>query len=240
MKILYALFLTFFFSLIYQPVSGEEEGVKDARVAGKIVYEGENLPKQGLLKTNEDIDYCGEAVTSERLLIDPVSKGIKNAVITLTPKFQMKNSHHPSESKVNALINFHCQFAPHLVTLKKGETLYIKNGDPVLHSNHFYKDNKSLFNLAMVPGNAPLKKAFNEEGVIRIKCDIHDFMEGYIVVDPAPFIQVTGEDGGFDFGAIPPGNYQFSVWHETFDRLVSDLTFKPGENRNLPLGVKPN
>lgn len=240
MKYFWIIVLTMFLSFINHHVSAEEEENKAARVTGKIIFEGENLPKQGLLKTNEDIDYCGETVPSEHLLVDPGSKGIKNAVIALTPKNPIKNSNHSSENRINALVNFHCQFAPHLITLKKGETLYIKNGDPVLHSNHFYKDKKSLFNLALVPGDAPIKKVMNEEGVIRVKCDIHDFMEGFIVVDPAPWTLVTGEDGAFDFGSIPAGTYQFSIWHETFDKLVSDLTFKPGENRYLPLGVKPN
>ena len=240
MKYFWIIFLMVCFSFIQHQVSGQEDGNKSARVAGKIVFEGENIPKQGLLNTNEDIDYCGETLPSERLLVDPGSKGIKNAVVALTPKSPLKNSNLSSESRVNALVNFHCRFAPHLITLKKGEALYIKNGDPVLHSNHFYKGKKSLFNLAMIPGAAPTKKVINEEGVIHVKCDIHDFMEGFIVVDPAPWVRVTGEDGVFDFGSIPAGNYQFSVWHETFDKLVSDLSFKPGENRYLPLGVKPN
>jgi plastocyanin len=240
MKLIWIIVLTNCLLFIHHQVSAEVGRDKPARVTGKILYEGEKIPKQGLLKTNEDIDYCGETIPSEHLLVDPGSKGIKNAVIALTPKNPIKNSNYSSGTKINALVNFHCRFAPHLIILKKGETLYLKNGDPVLHSNHFYKDKKTLFNLAMIPDSPPIKKVINEEGVIRVKCDIHDFMEGFIVVDPAPWVLLTGEDGSFDLGSVPAGNYQFSVWHETFDKLVSDLTFKSGEDRYLPLGVKPN
>ena len=222
------------------PAEGADPDKKPARVSGKILFEGAVLPETAKLKTNENIDYCGETVPSDRLLIDRNSKGIKNAVVLLSPR---QEESHPSSKKgeaIHALLNFHCRFAPHVLVMKKGESLFIKNGDPLLHSNHLYKGTKSLFNLAVTPGSEPIQKAINEERELRLKCDIHDFMEAFILVDPAPWSLITDDKGAFNFGEVPPGPYRFSVWHETFDRLVVDLTLKPGEERYLPLGVKPN
>ena len=65
--------------------------------------------------------------------------------------------------------------------------------------------------------------------VIRIKCDIHFWMSGYIHVLRHPFYSLTGDSGTFTINDIPPGTYQLEAWHETLEAQTQEVTVEAGK-----------
>ena len=118
-----------------------------------------------------------------------------------------------------------CQFVPRVVALRKGQTLAVKNSDPVSHNIHPQPQNNREWNQQQSPGAPDLERRFGfPEVMIPVKCNVHAWMRSYIAVMEHPYFAVTSPDGTFHFGSLPPGNYTVAVWHEKLGELTQPLT----------------
>jgi len=52
--------------------------------------------------------------------------------------------------------------------------------------------------------------------MMKVRCDLHPWMIGYVGIVPHPFFAVTGEDGLFELKGLPPGEYELEAWHEKY------------------------
>jgi uncharacterized protein (DUF2141 family) len=59
-----------------------------------------------------------------------------------------------------------------------------------------------------------------EPGILRIVCDTHAWMLGFMHVFDHPYFAITDEQGVFTILNLPPGSYTLKAWHEE-DGLVS-------------------
>jgi hypothetical protein len=62
------------------------------------------------------------------------------------------------------------------------------------------------------------------EVMVRLKCDVHNWMAAYIGVMAHPFFAVTGPDGTFALAGVPPGTYVVEAWHETLGTRTAQVT----------------
>ena len=121
-----------------------------------------------------------------------------------------------------------CMYAPHVQGIVAGQTLDIKNGDPTLHNVHTYKGTSTLFNQAQVPGTPNIEKKFTDNGaLLKFKCDVHQWMTGYVWVQNNPYFAVSGADGSFDIKGVPAGKYEVEAWHEKFGSKKGEVTVAP-------------
>ena len=56
------------------------------------------------------------------------------------------------------------------------------------------------------------------------KCDVHGWMNAYVGVLDHPYFAVTGDDGKFDIGNLPPGDYVVEAWHEMLGTQTQNVT----------------
>jgi hypothetical protein len=49
---------------------------------------------------------------------------------------------------------------------------------------------------------------------IPVKCNVHAWMRAYVHVLDHPYFSVTGAEGTFEIGNLPPGEYTLEAWHE--------------------------
>ena len=113
-----------------------------------------------------------------------------------------------------------CVFLPHLQVVPKTADMNIVNSDPVLHNVHAYElmdtSARTLFNLGQPPGKEvivrPLRPRLGSN-LVRLECDAHDFMQGWIFAADSPYWAITGEDGTFLIEDVPPGEYSITAWH---------------------------
>ena len=66
-----------------------------------------------------------------------------------------------------------------------------------------------------------------EEVAIPVKCNVHPWMKAYIAVVGSPYFKVTGKDGSFTIGNVPPGTYTVSAWHESLRHPGTDGHHRP-------------
>lgn len=125
-----------------------------------------------------------------------------------------------------------CQYHPHVLGIRVGQTLKLKNSDGLLHNVHALPKVNTPFNMAMPANRTEADSKFGkEEGMFLIKCDVHGWMSAYVGVFSNPFFAVSGADGKFKISGLPPGTYDVEAWHEklgTKSMKVTVAAAKPG------------
>jgi len=109
-----------------------------------------------------------------------------------------------------------CLFGPHIQGVMVNQPIKITNNDPFAHNVHSFANFNSTFNFSQNQGAEDIKTFTKTEMMVKIKCDVHGWMETYICVLDHPYFVVTGDDGKFELQNLPPGDYTIECRHEVF------------------------
>jgi plastocyanin len=121
-----------------------------------------------------------------------------------------------------------CMYRPRVQGAVKGQALKVLNSDKTLHNVHSYSGTQTLFNKAQPAKGAPFEEKMDASGVVKLKCDVHPWMTGYVVYSDNPFFATTGADGKFTIKGIPAGKYTLSAWHEKLGEKTSEVEVTAG------------
>ncbi|GMV95503.1 MAG: hypothetical protein AMXMBFR82_52810 [Candidatus Hydrogenedentota bacterium] len=106
------------------------------------------------------------------------------------------------------------EFHPRVVGVRPGQTVAIGNQDYANHNVRATALNSfNAFNV-MTPADGAYERVLKEEpagGPIRLSCDIHPWMSGWIYVFDHPWFDVTDDAGQFKIERIPPGHYTLRI-----------------------------
>ncbi|HTR04394.1 MAG TPA: carboxypeptidase regulatory-like domain-containing protein [Thermoanaerobaculia bacterium] len=105
------------------------------------------------------------------------------------------------------------RFQPKVVAVEKNATVDFPNEDPVYH-NVFSVSAGNRFDLGLYRSGSSRSKKFEDVGIVRVYCNIHPQMVGFVVVVDSDHVAITGPDGAFRFDDVPPGSYVLKTWHE--------------------------
>ena len=72
---------------------------------------------------------------------------------------------------------------------------------------------------------------------MRVACDVHAWMEGWVIVVDNPYVALTDTHGRFEIGDIPPGEYSLSMWHEQLGEVTKPVIVKTGEASNVDFEI---
>src|SRR5688572_6842804 len=122
------------------------------------------------------------------------------------------------------------RFLPHVVAIQTGETVDFPNVDRIFH-NAFSVSPGNQFDLGLYRKGASKTHTFTTPGVVRVYCNIHQDMAGYVVVLPSARAVVTGADGGFRFTDVKPGRQNMKVWHPMSGEIDVAIDLQPGAAR---------
>lgn len=130
-----------------------------------------------------------------------------------------------------------CMFVPGVVLMKPGK-LEVLNSDPVTHNIHIYARYNRTSNHMMAPGSSPIELTLMRPETIMVRCDIHPWMHGYIVVAKNPYYALSQAGGAFSLTDVPPGTYQLKVWQKKIGTKVQQVTVQAGKTTtvNFKLG----
>ena len=106
------------------------------------------------------------------------------------------------------------QFVPRVLAITAGSVVEFPNSDTKFHSV-FSLSKPGPFDLGRyAPGRTGARR-FDRPGLIRVFCDIHSHMSGYIVVFGHRYFATTGDDGRYLIPNVPAGGYTLAIWTET-------------------------
>jgi plastocyanin len=103
-------------------------------------------------------------------------------------------------------------FVPGMLPIVVGTWVRFPNHDQIHHHVYSFSPTKT-FELPLYKGDAAAPVLFDKVGVVRIGCNIHDWMSGIIVVLPSTQFGVTDAEGRFRLDNLPAGDYRLEAWH---------------------------
>src|SRR6478735_6809808 len=111
---------------------------------------------------------------------------------------------HPTAGSHGEMKSSSKRFAPRVVAVPVHSTVEFPNVDPIYH-NVFSVSGANRFDLGLYKSGASKEKTFEEPGLVRVYCNIHPQMVGFVMVVDSDRSEVTGPDGAFRFDGIAPG-----------------------------------
>lgn len=127
-----------------------------------------------------------------------------------------------------------CMYAPKVVGVMVGQTLKVKNSDPVLHNVHGLPKVNPGFNLAMPKTKKETDRTFRKaEDFFSVKCDVHPWMNATIAVMEHPYFSATGPDGKFTISGLDAGTYEIEAWHAKLGTQTMKVTVGAAESKSV-------
>ncbi len=198
-----------------QAAKYKEVAVTDGgSVSGKVLFTGKD-PKPKIYAITKDNSVCGQG-NREIDFIKVTNGGLADAVVFLEKVKEGK----PFPELNSTLDQKGCEFLPFLSVMHNGSKIDAINQDPVLHNIHTYeqigKAKKTAFNVSQPePGTISKQVKFKRGAAMKVECDAHDFMHGFVFVAKNPYYAVVDAEGNFKIDDIPPGKYKIRAWHGT-------------------------
>jgi len=203
-----------------------------ATLTGRVVYEG-RVPVKKIIPT-KDREVCGGPRDEPQVLLGP-QNGVQDAVVYLKDIGKGKAWGKPDKTPV--LDQEHCKFMPSVQVIRAGK-LDIVNSDPVLHNTHGFYGRRTAFNLALPNKGTTIPVDLPRSGLVRVECDAHGWMLAHIYVAASPYYALTGKDGSFSIGEVPPGNYTLVVSQHYLGDKEMPVTVQSGETVKLSIELK--
>ncbi len=202
------------------PVKAEGFGT----LKGQITFAGEPPTPKVLFekgKAAKDPEVCAKdaPLTSERLLVDSGTKGVKNVLVYLSKPTSVSDDAKKAAAAVPVLFDQNkCIFEPHVLGILNGSAITLKSSDPVNH-NINAKLKQQAFNQLLAPqGKSEFTPSGPERTPAEVTCDIHPWMKAWWMVFDHPYFAVTDAKGYFEIKNAPPGTQKRVVWQVAVDK----------------------
>lgn len=201
-------------------------------IAGKINFKGAK-PAAQKIKMNADPKcvkmHGGKEVESEVVVVNP-NNTLKNVFVYVKSGLTSKNFPTPKEKVV--FDQKGCIYTPRVFGLMVGQPLEIVNSDPTLHNVHSLAKNTKQFNIAQPKQGMKMTQKFDKpEIMVKIKCEVHNWMAAYVGVLDHPFYAVSDDKGNFEIKNLPAGTYEIETWHEKFGTQTMKVTVGDKETK---------
>jgi hypothetical protein len=175
-------------------------------------------------------EHANSPVTTETVVVGP-NGGLKWAVVYISEGLDAGTaSLVPSETPTWDQKG--CQYMPHVMALDVNQHFKVANSDPHSHNIHpLPKPNgpNHEWNRSQPPGTPPFDTTWaGEEVAIPVKCNIHPWMHGYMVVVKGPK-GVSDDSGSYTINNVPPGTYTLTAWQEAYGTQTQKVTVTAGK-----------
>ncbi len=204
-------------------------------IRGKVTFTGTPPPPRKEVRTKNP-EVCGSGVFEVPQMLLSSEKAVEAAVVYL--KAVEKGKAWDKSAKPPELVNHKCSFEPHVQVVPAGSDIVIVNSDPVLHNTHGFLNKLTVFNVAMPNQDQRIPKPLKKPGVVRVECDAHGWMLGWVYVADNPYYAETAKDGTFTIKDVPPGSYTLVAWQEYVGAVEIPVAVKAKEVVSVPVELK--
>jgi plastocyanin len=195
-------------------------------VTGRVVFKGQPPPPVKLIIT-KDQEACGKGQVV-RKEVDVKGGALRDVVVFLEKVKQGKP--FPKEAMDVVVDQRKCAYVPYIQMAAQGAKVTILNSDAAHHNIHAYEligsARRSMWNVSQPKQRKKVKKKvrLRRGNVVRIECDVHNWMLGWMFVARNPYYAKVTEDGTFTIGDIPPGSYAITAWHPVLGTKKEKIT----------------
>ena len=210
----------------------------------RMVYDG-TPPAPARISITKDTEYCGMHDLVDEELIVGEDGGLANVVLWLRDKnVKVHPDYEATAGDEVELDNKNCRYDPHVQLMRTSQKLLLKNTDTIGHNVKGDCLVNPAFNEIVAAEGQTVKTLPKEERFpVRVGCNIHPWMSGWLVVRDDPYMAVSDENGNLTIKNLPAGEYEFQFWQEKAGFLDGfevqgkkpskgrvKLTVNPGEN----------
>ena len=118
-----------------------------------------------------------------------------------------------------------CRYRPRVLVLRDTVMLGISNQDATAHHYDLTGAKGNVAHHAEIkPGEKTGVRFAPDRDVVRFSCRTHPWEVAWVAVLSHPYSFVTGPDGTYGIAELPPGQYTFEAWHESYRAVTRKLT----------------
>jgi plastocyanin len=242
--LVFFLLVSFFLASFTIAPSGvwsyQETKVTDGgALEGKVVFRG-TVPGPRKIIPTQDQQVCGGPRDEPRIVLGK-DNTVQGAIVYLKGIEKGKALEKPKKPPV--IDNAKCRFEPEVQAVPVGTEVIIHNSDPVLHNTHGYlvadgRRGRTVFNEALPSKDQQVKTVLKLPGVVDVACDVHGWMQGWVMVVENPYYAITQKDGGFAIKDIPPGKYTLVTFQPYAGTAETPVTVEAKKTNNVNVELK--
>lgn len=183
--------------------------------------------------------FCPAIVSAGSLVVDvkdPQGASLADAVVYCEPEGRSI----ASTAGTAVMDQKNKTFVPHVLPVQVGTAVKFPNSDDIQHHVYSFSPAKK-FELPLYKGTPANPVIFNTAGIVTLGCNIHDKMNGYIVVLDTPYFEKTESAGRAEFHNLQPGKYSVHVWQPDMSEAPAPqmLVVTEGDHADLTFTVTP-
>lgn len=235
---------------------GQQQGW--GTIKGQVVWDGDKAPKKVEITPDKDKAECTKngQLFKDNIVVNPKNKGVRWCVVYLANAKgkQLDIPIHPNlkniKNKTVTIDQPCCQFEPHALVLREGQTLLVKNSAAIPHNVRIIGSGTwgGLNQLVPAGGKFTVENIPPHWIPYGVECNIHGWMKGRLGVFNHPYFAVTDEDGKFEIKDAPAGDFRLVISHdegwvigdEKPERKGKKITIKAGQTTDLgTIKMKP-
>jgi len=211
-------------------------------ITGKIKLNGEAPPAREITPIKGD-KLCGALHTKPvmtRTYVVGADHGLANVAVYIKAGLPAGKTYSAPATKP-LIDQVGCVYEPLITVAMVGQTVDIKNSDPFMHNVNCQAKVNKPFNFAQTTQGAVNPRVFDKaELAVKLICNVHPWMSGYVHVFDHPFFAVSDKDGNFTIqGDLPDGKYTVEANHLKSGTVTGEVEVKGGKaSLNLELAVK--
>lgn len=189
----------------------EIQVVNGGSISGTVRYAGVKPPVNSII-IEKDQDKCGGTHPN------PANPGSGEAIAGAIVYLDTITSGKPFEGSIpkTTLNQKGCEFVPHVQVIRNGASITVSNSDKVIHNFHFWFGVRTVTNDAQPEGAPASTVVLPEAGLHTVRCDMHPWMRGFVMVADHPYYAITDSLGRYTLANVPPGHYTLKMWRDSW------------------------
>ncbi len=214
------------------------ERIGSSVIAGRVTFTGEAPERQEINMASDSVCVAkGRGKLREDVVPGP-DGGLQNVFVRVVGPIGDRVFAPPATPVT--LDQDGCAYTPRVLGVQVHQLLEIVNSDPTMHNVHTVPARNKPFNVGMATQGQRIRKFFaSPEVMVRVKCDLHNWMVAWVGVVEHPFFAVSGSDGSWSIEGLPAGTYTIEAWHEVFGTKRAEVTLAESERASLDFNFEP-